>query len=50
MVEDIVFRVHVPLDLVDFVGPVWSVFGHHDSPFKFTVDKILVIALEAVLD
>jgi len=45
VVEDVVSWVHVPLDLVDFVSSVRSIFGHYNGPLKFTVYKILIVAL-----
>lgn len=50
VVKDIILRIHFPLDLMDFVSPVWAIFGHDDGSFKFSVHKIMVIPLEPILD
>jgi len=50
VVEDVVFWIHAPLDLMYLVCPVWPVLSHDDGSFKLSVDEILVVALEPVLD
>ena len=50
MIEDVVFGVHVPLDLVDLVCSMWSILGHHDSAFKFAVDKLCIVALAPIVN
>jgi hypothetical protein len=49
MVEDVVFGVHVPFDLMHLVGTVGAVFGHHDGPFKLSVDKICIMSLASII-
>ena len=48
MVKDVVFWVHVPLDLMDFVGSVRTVLGHDDSSFELTVDKIGIVSHSSI--
>lgn len=50
VVEDVVFGVHVPPDLVDLVGTVGSVLGHDDSTLKFAVDKLCIVALAPIVN
>jgi len=50
MVEDVVFGVHGPLDLVHLVRAVRAVLGHDDGTLELSVHKIGVVALEAILD
>jgi hypothetical protein len=50
LIKNIVLWVHVPLDLMDLVGPVRSVFGHNDGSFEFSLNEILVKSLESILD
>jgi len=50
VVEDVLLRVHVPLDLVDFVGSVRTVIGHHNRTFKLSIDEVSVESVSAVLD
>lgn len=44
VVKDIVFRVHVPLDLMDFVCSVGSVVSHNDCSFEFTINEVCIIS------
>jgi len=48
MVKDVVFRVHVPLDLMDFVGTMRTVLSHNDGAFKLSVDKICIVSLASI--
>ena len=50
VVEDVVFGIHVPLDLMDLVGSVWSVLSHDDGSLELSVDEIIIVALKSVLD
>ena len=50
VIKDIVFWVHVPLDLVNLVSPVRSVFGHHDGALKLSVDVGLLVPSQPVLN
>jgi len=50
VIKDIVFWVHVPLDLVNLVCPVRSVFGHHDGALKLSVDIGLFVTSQPVLN
>lgn len=49
VIKDVVSWVHVPLDLVDLVGSVRSVLGHHNGSFEFSIDEILIVALKSVI-
>jgi len=49
MVKNVVFRVHVPLDLMDLVGTVRTVLSHDDCAFKFSVDKICIMSLATII-
>ena len=44
VVKDIVFRVHVPLDLMNFVSSVGSVVSHDDCSFEFTINEVCIIS------
>ena len=50
VVKDVVFRVHLPLDLMDLVGSVRTVLGHDDSTLEFTVDKVGVVSHTSISD
>jgi len=50
VVEDVVLRVHAPLDGVDLVCSVRPVLGHNDSALEFSVDEALVVSLKPVLN
>jgi hypothetical protein len=50
VVENVLFRIHVPFDLVHLVSPVRAVLGHDDGALEFAVDEGLVVPLKAVLD
>jgi hypothetical protein len=50
MVKDVVFRVHVPLDLVDFVGSVRSVLGHDDGTLELSVDESGIVSHTSIGD
>jgi len=50
MVEDVIFWVHIPFDLMDFVSSVWTVGGHHDRSLELSVHEIHVVSLQSVLD
>ena len=50
VVEDVVFGVHIPLDLVYFVGTVGSVLGHDNSTLKFAVHKLCIVALAPIVN
>lgn len=43
MVEDVVLWVHLPLDLMDFVGSVRAILCHDDGTFEFSIDEILIV-------
>ena len=49
MVKNVVFGVHIPLDLVDFVGTVRTILSHDDSAFKLSVDKICIMSLAPII-
>ena len=40
VVEDVLLRIHVPLDLVDLVGSMRTVVGHNNGTFEFTIHKV----------
>lgn len=48
MVKDVVFRVHLPFDLVHLVGSVWSILGHDDGTFEFSVDEACVVSHSSI--
>ena len=50
MIKDIVFRIHIPLYLVNLVSPVRSVLGHHDGAFKFSVHVWLLVPGQPILN
>lgn len=50
VVEDIVLRVHVPLDLMDLVGSVRSVLGHDDGTLELSIDEGGIVPLTSVSD
>lgn len=50
VVKDVVFRVHLPLDLMDLVGSVRTVLGHDDGTLEFTVDKVGVVSHTSISD
>ena len=49
VVEDVLLWIHIPLDLVDFVGPVRTVLGHDDGSFKLSVDKICIVSQAPII-
>lgn len=49
MIKDVVLGVHVPLDLVHFVGTVRPILGHHDGAFKFSIDEICIMFMKSIL-
>lgn len=50
VVKDVFLGVHVPFDLVDLIGAVRTVLGHDDGALEFSLNKVLVVSLEPVLD
>ena len=34
MVKNVILWVHVPLDLMDLVGSMWTILGHDDSALR----------------
>ena len=48
VVEDVVLGVHVPLDLVHFVGTVRAVLGHDDRTLELSVDEICIVTLASI--
>jgi len=49
VVEDVVLWVHVPLDLVHFVGTVRPVLGHDDCTLELSVDEICIVSLASII-
>ena len=49
VIKDVVFGIHIPLDLMHLIGSVGAVFSHHDSSFKLPVDKIFIMSLESII-
>lgn len=43
MVEDVIFGVHVPFDLMDFVGTMRAVLSHYYSSFEFSGHKLSIM-------
>lgn len=50
VVEDVVLRVHVPLDLMDLVGSVRTVLGHDDGTLELSVDEGGIVSLTSISD
>ena len=50
LVKDVVFRVHVPLDLMDLVGSMRSVLGHDDGTLELSVHEGGIVSLTSVSD
>jgi|TARA_B110001450_G_scaffold175316_1_gene163733 hypothetical protein len=50
MVKDVVFRVHLPLNLMDLVGSVRTVLGHDDGTLELTVDKVGIVSHASIGD
>jgi len=50
MVKNVVFRVHLPLNLMDLVGSVRTVLGHDDGTLELTVDKVGVMSHSSIGD
>ena len=50
MVKDVLLGVHVPLDLVDLVGPMRAVVGHDNGSLELTVHEVGVMAQPSLLD
>lgn len=50
VIEDVILRVHSPLDLMDLVGSVRAVFGHDDGTFEFSVDKDGIVSSSSLGD
>ena len=50
VIKDVVFWVHVPLDLMDFVGSMRTVLGHDDGSFELTVDEIGIMSHSSICD
>lgn len=50
VVEDVVLRVHVPLDLMDLVGSVRTVLGHDDGSLELSVDESGIVSLASISD
>lgn len=44
MVKNVILWVHVPLDLMDLVGSMWTILSHDDSALELTVDEIGVVS------
>jgi hypothetical protein len=49
MVKNVVFWVHVPLDLMNLVSTMRTVLSHDDCAFKLSVDKICIVSLAAII-
>lgn len=50
VIEDVVFWIHVPPNLVHFVSPVRPVSRHHDGSLEFSVNIRLLVASQAILN
>jgi len=48
MVKDIVFRVHLPFDLMHLVGSVRAVLSHDDGTFELSVHKACVVSHSSI--
>lgn len=50
MIKDVVFGVHVPLDLVNFVSTMWTILSHDNGAFEFSVNVALIMASKSIFD
>jgi len=50
MIKDVVFRVHVPLDLMDLVSSMWTVLSHDDGTLKLSVDESSIVSHTSIGD
>jgi len=50
MVKDVVFRVHLPFDLMHLVGSVRAILGHDNGTFELSVDKACVVSHSSISD
>jgi hypothetical protein len=50
MVKNVVFRVHLPFDLMHLVGSVRSILGHNDGTFELSVDETGIVSHSSVSD
>lgn len=50
LVEDVVLRVHIPLDLMDFVTTVRTIFGHYNSTLEFSIDIECVVSSQSFVN
>lgn len=50
LIEDVVFWVHVPLDLMNLVSSVRAVLGHDDSSLELSVDEICIVSHTSISD
>lgn len=48
MVKDVVFRVHLPFDLMHLVGSVRAILGHDNGTFELSVDKACVVSHSSI--
>lgn len=50
VVKDIVFGIHIPFDLMYFIGPMRPIPGHYNCTFKFSVNMSLVMSQQSILN
>jgi len=50
VVEDVILRVHGPLDLMHLIGTVGPILGHDDGALVFFIDKIVIKSLEPIVN
>lgn len=50
MIKDVVFRVHVPLDLMDLVSSMWTVLSHDDGTLELSVDECSIVSHTSISD
>jgi len=48
VIEDVFFWVHIPLDLMNFVGSVRTILSHDDGSFEFSVDEICIMSHSSI--
>jgi hypothetical protein len=48
MVKDVVFRVHIPFDLMYFICSVRAILCHDNGTFKFSVYEVSVMSHSSV--
>jgi hypothetical protein len=50
LIKDVVFGVHVPLDLMDLVSSVWPVLSHDDGTLELSIDESCIVSHTSIGD